>query len=257
MVSANSRLSCSVISSRTGSISCNGISLVTVPKGWSSRAVWWKRGWADALCGLLELGFFGMKFSLSCEFGGKPEDNKIAKTEASTFGPGWVLVAGSTSFGCESPEMDAEPLGCRSSLNMRAAGSVGSAAPDAVHLSEEVDSRRTFDTRIRHSGFEFLGSYECARLFQTLPLKEKSEVVDVSSAAENTEIALAVFAPPVVGGIEHRFPGRIVGNFVVDEDVDHDFGALLSNVKRCPKCRKNARARITEEWDEFLAQFWR
>src|SRR5208282_2295218 len=77
MVSANSRLSCSVISSRTGSISCNGISLVTVPKGWSSRAVWWKRGWAEALCGLLELGFFGMKFSLSCRFGGKPEEEEI------------------------------------------------------------------------------------------------------------------------------------------------------------------------------------
>jgi hypothetical protein len=30
--------------------------------------------------------------------------------------------------------------------------------------------------------------------------------------------------PPVEGGIERRFPGRIVGDFVVDENVDHDFG---------------------------------
>jgi len=118
---------------------------------------------------------------------------------------------------------------------MCAARSVGSAAPDALHLSEEVDSRRTFDTCTRHSGFEFLGSHECARLFQTLPFKEKSEVVDVSSAAENTAVALAVFAPPVVGGIEQRFPGRIVGDFVVDENVDHDFGCTPSQRETLPQ----------------------
>jgi hypothetical protein len=107
---------------------------------------------------------------------------------------------------------------------MCAARSVGSAAPDALHFSEEVDSRRTFDTCTRHSGLEFLGSYEFTRLFQTLPFKEKSEGVDVASATENTATALAVFVPPVEGGIEQRFPGRIVGDFVVDENVDHDFG---------------------------------
>src|ERR1035441_7855276 len=107
---------------------------------------------------------------------------------------------------------------------MCATRSVGSAAPDALHFSEEVDSRRTFDTCTRHSGLEFLGSYEFTRLFQTLPFKEKSEGVDVASATENTATALAVFVPPVEGGIEQRFPGRIVGDFVVDENVDHDFG---------------------------------
>ena len=107
---------------------------------------------------------------------------------------------------------------------MCAARSVGSAAPDAVHFSQEIDSRRAFDTCARHFGLEFLGRYECARLFQTLPFEEKSEVVDVSSAAENTAVALAVLVSPVEGGIEHRFPGRIVGDFVVDENVDHDFG---------------------------------
>ena len=107
---------------------------------------------------------------------------------------------------------------------MCAARSVGSAAPEAVHLSEEVDSRRTFDACTRLSGLEFLGSHECTRLFQTLPLKEKSEVVDVSSAAENTATELAVFAAPVEGGIERRLPGRIIGDFVVDENGNHDFG---------------------------------
>lgn len=107
---------------------------------------------------------------------------------------------------------------------MCAARSVGSAAPHAVHLSEEIDSRRAFDACIRHPGLEFLGCYEFARLVQTLPFEEKSEVVDVAGAAEDTVIALAVFAPPVVGGIERRFPGRVVGNFVVNEKVDHDFG---------------------------------
>src|ERR1039458_1220310 len=107
---------------------------------------------------------------------------------------------------------------------MCAAGSGAAAARSSRHFSEKADSRRPFDTCIRHSGFKFLGSYEFARLFQTLPFEEKSEVVDVSSAAENTAIALAVFVPPVEGGIERRFPGRIVGDFVVDENVDHDFG---------------------------------
>jgi hypothetical protein len=45
-----------------------------------------------------------MRFSLNYEFGGKPEEEEIARTEVSA--P--VLVAGSTRFGCQSPEMDAE-----------------------------------------------------------------------------------------------------------------------------------------------------
>src|ERR1039458_5429080 len=127
------------------------------------------------------------------------------------------------------------------------ARSVGRATPDAVHLSEEVDSRRVFDTRARHFGFEFVGSYECARLFQTLPFEEKSKVVDVSSAAENTATELAVFVPPVKGGIERRFPGHIVGDFVVDENGNHDFGGTPFTVKRCSKRRRNARAGIPED----------
>ena len=135
-----------------------------------------------------------------------------------------VLFAGSAPF-------DAN---CRKSIPSLAklpACSVGSAAPEAVHLSEEVDSRQAFDTRIRHLGFEFLGNYEGARLFQTLPFEEKCEVVDVSSAAENTATELAVFAAPVKGGIERRFPGRIIGDFVVDENGNHDFGGTPFTVK--------------------------
>src|ERR1035437_2920498 len=121
------------------------------------------------------------------------------------------------------------------------ARSVGRATPDAVHLSEEVDSRRAFDTRARHFGFEFVGSCECARLFQTLPFEEKSKVVDVSSAAENTATELAVFVQPVKGGIEHRFPGRIVSDFVVDEIDDHGCGGTPFTVKTLPQTQGNSK----------------
>jgi hypothetical protein len=64
--------------------------------------------------------------------------------------------------------------------------------------------------------------------------------------------ALAVLAPPLDAGIEHCFPGHIVGNFVVDKNVDHDFRAFPFTVKRCSKRRKNASAGVTEEWDVSL-----
>src|ERR1035437_7036304 len=83
---------------------------------------------------------------------------------------------------------------------------------------------RAFNSGARHFGFEFLRSYERARLFQNLPFEEEGDVVDASGAAENVATVLAVLAPPVEGGIERRFPGRIVGNFVVDEKVNHDGG---------------------------------
>src|ERR1019366_6730537 len=115
---------------------------------------------------------------------------------------------------------------------------------DAVHLTEEIDMRRAFDARARHFGFEFLGSYEGARLLQTLPFEEKSEVIDASSAAENTATALAVLAPPVEGGIERRFPGRIVGNFVVDEKVNHDGGRpSLVTLKTLLQTREKCKGR--------------
>ena len=66
---------------------------------------------------------------------------------------------------------------------------------------------RAFDPRARHSRFEFLGSDERARLSQTFPFEEKRDVVYVSSAAEDTATELAVFVPPVEGGIEHRVGG--------------------------------------------------
>jgi len=111
------------------------------------------------------------------------------------------------------------------------ARSVGRAAPDAMHLSEEVNSRGAFDTRTGHFGFEFVGSYEGARLLQALPFEEKYKVIGVSNAAENTATALAVLSPKVEGGIKRRFPGRIVGDLMVNEKVDHDVGALLSPSK--------------------------
>src|SRR5664279_3349764 len=98
------------------------------------------------------------------------------------------------------------------------ARSVGGAAPYALHLGQDVDSRWAFDSRACHFGFEFLGSNERARLFQTLPFEEKCNVVYVSCAAEDMAAELAVFVPPVKGGIEHRFPSRIIGHFVVDKN---------------------------------------
>src|SRR5208337_4143668 len=84
--------------------------------------------------------------------------------------------------------------------------------------------RRAFDAGVRHFGFQFLGSYEGPRLFQALPFEENGEVVDVFSAAENTATALAVLAPPVEGGIKCCFPGRIVGDLVMDDKINHDGG---------------------------------
>ena len=143
-----------------------------------------------------------------------------------------VLFAGSSLFGCgpleigyKFPQVSAHQLGDDTIYPAR---SVRSAAPDAVHLSEEIDSRRAFDTRARHPGFEFVRGDECARLFQTFPFEEQGEVVDVFSAVKDTASALAIFAPPVEAGIERRLPGRIVGDFVMDENVDHDGGAIAS-----------------------------
>jgi hypothetical protein len=132
--------------------------------------------------------------------------------------------------------------------------SVGSAAPDALHLSQKIDSRRPLDSRARHSGLEFVGCDKGARLFQTLPFKEKIDVVDVSGAAENTTTALAVLAPPVQGGIESRLPGRIVGDFVLDENVDRGVGYPPFTLKRCSKRRKNARARARTRTREKRSQ---
>src|SRR4029077_17418299 len=103
--------------------------------------------------------------------------------------------------------------------------SVRSATPDAVHLSEEIDSRRAFDARTRHPGFEFVGSDECTRLFQTLPFEEKGEVVDIFGAVKDTATVLAILAPPVKTGIERRLPSRIVGNFMMDENIDRGSGS--------------------------------
>jgi hypothetical protein len=47
-----------------------------------------------------------MKFSLNYEFGGKQKRRKLP--EQRYLLP--VLIASSSRFGCESPEMDSEPL---------------------------------------------------------------------------------------------------------------------------------------------------
>src|SRR5258708_40081040 len=88
--------------------------------------------------------------------------------------------------------MSAPQLGDNSICPAR---SVRSAAPDAVHLREEIDSRRAFETRAGHPGLEFVGGDECTRLFQTFPFEETREGVDVFSSVEDPATALAVFAP--------------------------------------------------------------
>ena len=103
------------------------------------------------------------------------------------------------------------------------AGSVGSAAPDAVYLSQEVHPGWPFDARGRHFRFELVRSDEGAGRVETIPFEEKSKVVDVSSAAKNAATALAVFVPPIEVGIENRFPRHIIGDLVMDKNIDHDF----------------------------------
>src|ERR1035437_216280 len=134
--------------------------------------------------------------------------------------------------------------------------SVGSAAVDAVHLSEEINMGRAFNPGARHFGFEFLGSYEGARLLQTLPFEEKSDVVDASGAAEDMATALAVLAPPVEGGIEGRFPGRIVGDFVVDEKVNHDGeNPPLNTLKTLRQTREKCKGRDHREVGAHLERW--
>lgn len=121
-----------------------------------------------------------------------------------------------------------------------ARNSVGSAAPDAVDLGEEIDPRSAFDAGFGHSGFEFVGGDEGPRLFQTLPFAEEVDVVDISRTAENSATAFAVLVPPVQGSIECGLPDGVVGDFVVNEKVDHDLGhtpfqrqTLLQMLNKC------------------------
>lgn len=113
--------------------------------------------------------------------------------------------------------------------------SVGGAATDALHLSQKVDLGRPFDSRTRHFGLELIGGSKGSRPFHIFPFEEKRDVVDVSCAAENPAAALSVFVPPIEVGIESRLPGRIIGDFVVDQKVDHDLQGTPFTVKRCYK----------------------
>jgi hypothetical protein len=97
-----------------------------------------------------------------------------------------------------------------------------------VYFSEEVDLRRALDASARHFGFQFVRRHKGAGRFQALPFEQKSKAVDIASAAINPATALAVFVPPFEVGIERRFPSQKIGNFVVDEDMDHDFRPFLS-----------------------------
>ena len=128
------------------------------------------------------------------------------------------------------------------------ASSVGGAAPDAVYFGQEFDPGRPFDTGARHLRLEFIRGDERARRVQIIPFEEKSKVVDVSGAAEDAATALAMFVPPIEIGVEHRLPKGIVGHFVVNENVDHDFRGTPFTVKRCSKRAKNARAGVTRPW---------
>jgi len=108
------------------------------------------------------------------------------------------------------------------------------------------------DTRARHFRFELVGSEECARRVQALPFEEKCKVVGLFNAAENAATPLALFLPPIEVRIEHQFPGRVVGDFVVDENVDHDFRGTPFTVKRCSKPGKNASAKAVGEADRCI-----
>src|ERR1019366_7648617 len=136
------------------------------------------------------------------------------------------------------------------------AQSVVSASVYAEHFTEEINMGRAFNSGARHFGFEFLRSYERARLFQILPFEEQGDVVDASGAAENVATVLAVLAPPVEGGIERRFPGRIVGNFVVDEKVNHDGeNPPLNTLKTLRQTREKCKGRDHREVGAHLERW--
>lgn len=126
---------------------------------------------------------------------------------------------------------DATPVLGPADWNVGFANLIGGTATQGVYLSQEVDSRRAFHSRPGHFGFELFRSDKCSRRFQIFPFKQKCDVIDVSGAAENSTTALAVFMPPIEVGIESRFPSHVIGDFVVDKNVDHDFSGTPFKLK--------------------------
>src|SRR2546428_527830 len=91
-----------------------------------------------------------------------------------------------------------------------------------MYLSQKIDTRLTLDPGLRHPGFEFVGRHERAGGFETLPLEQQSQVIDVTRTVKDSAAAFPVLAAPVQSGFKRRFPCRIVGHFMMDEDIDHD-----------------------------------
>jgi len=201
---------------------------------------------------LLEIGFLAMEFSWDHEFGvGQKERNcRNGPNRLPRCCPVHQLWMPTAGNGFPAGKFQSIPIvGLGPWVDSDVPRSVGRTTPDAVYLSQEVDLWRPFDPGACHFRFEFIGSEEGARRVQTVPFEEKSEVVDISGAAENAATALAVLMTPIEVGIEYRFPGGVVGNFVVDENVDHDFEGTPFTVKRCSKWGKNASAGFTGELD--------
>ena len=105
--------------------------------------------------------------------------------------------------------------------NILAADSVCGTAPQIVDFRQKINARRAFYSRLSHSRFYFFGTQECSRLFQTLPFEEQSDVIYISGAVEDPATSLVIFVPQINGGIERHFPRGIVGDFVVDQNIDH------------------------------------
>jgi hypothetical protein len=118
--------------------------------------------------------------------------------------------------------------------NLQLTNSIGRASPDAVYFSQIVHVRLALYPRTGHLDFKFPRTDKRPSRFQTLPFKQKRKVIDVARAAKNSATALPMLVPPTQVGVEHRFPGRVIGNFVVDKNMNHNFSPLLSPRKGAP-----------------------
>jgi hypothetical protein len=66
-----------------------------------------------------------------------------------------------------------------------------------MYLSQKLHTRLTFDTGLRHPGLELVGRHERAGGFETLPLEQESQVIDVTRIVKDSAAAFPVPAAPV------------------------------------------------------------
>jgi hypothetical protein len=116
------------------------------------------------------------------------------------------------------------------------ARSVGGAAPDAVHFGEKIDSRLALDARA--PAIFALSSSEAmkARAFSRFSHSKKSvRSLTFPALRKMRQLRSPFLCRQSKAESNDRFPGRIIGDFVVDKNVDHDSRVTPFNVTRCSK----------------------